>query len=138
MASTLISKQLKKIKILKLITIQNFDIYVVNAELIRDTLDIDFTTGGNPSRYKYIPENEIWVEAHLTPNDLWPCIIHEFMENYAMSKFAYSYDKAHDYANLFEKKVRSLILKDKFKVDNYYEGAKLANKMIKKVMKKLD
>jgi hypothetical protein len=83
-----------------------YSVYAVDGTYVRDKLDQDFTTGGNPGRYKYIPEDEIWVEEYLPEEDKVASAVHEIRECELMKGKHESYDEAHDKANSFERKVR--------------------------------
>jgi len=88
-----------------------YTVYAVDGTYVRDTWDQDFTTGGNPGRYKYVPENEIWVEMYLPEEDKVASAVHEMQECEGMKKKHESYDEAHDKANEFEHKVREVYRK---------------------------
>lgn len=114
--------------------INDFIIYMVDAEIIRDAIDMDFTTGGNPARYSYIPNNEIWIENTMHVNDIFPTIVHEYLECFMMQKHHYSYNRAHDFANETEFKIRDKISKNKLNVKDNKQGLLFANKIINKVL----
>ena len=40
-------------------------IFLVDGELIRDKLDIEFTMSGHHWRYHFIPKDEIWIDLFL-------------------------------------------------------------------------
>lgn len=84
-------------------------IWAVDGEMVRNEIDIDFTTGGNPSRYRYVPNNEIWVESTLKLNDFAAVVMHETFEYILMRYYKLSYDDAHDKSNIFEWKIRQTI-----------------------------
>ena len=79
-------------------------VYLVNGQAVRENVDLDFTEGGNPSRYGYIPLNEIWIEGQAS--ELGATALHEFIEAEAMLKSGLSYDKAHDEASAAERLFR--------------------------------
>lgn len=89
-----------------LFTLKNYKIYLVDAEEIRDQIDIDFTQGGNPSRYTYVPNDEIWIEETLSAHDIAATILHEIIECFLMKKDKLSYDNAHDKAAKIEREFR--------------------------------
>ncbi|MEK6932240.1 MAG: hypothetical protein AABW56_00390 [Nanoarchaeota archaeon] len=84
---------------------KNLKVFVVNGELIRDNVDIDFVMGGNGARYLYIPINEIWVESKYK-KELKDILLHEYSELNLMKK-GYNYEKAHDLASIKELKLRT-------------------------------
>lgn len=69
------------------------------------------TTGGNQGRYKFVPSDEIWIEDTMSPSDIVPCIVHEFIESVLMTNEGLTYDDAHEKANKVEQKVREQISK---------------------------
>jgi hypothetical protein len=98
-------------KVLKSKIINNFfgnEIWQVDGNIIRDLIDIDFTEGGNPGRYQYIPENQIWIEQSLSPEDTVATIIHELTEEASMFQ-GKDYSTSHNFASDIEKKIRELI-----------------------------
>lgn len=79
---------------------------LVDGETVRQLIDQNFTEGGNPSRYGYVPLGEIWIEQRLTPHDQTATMIHEIVEHLAMSRGA-TYDEAHDVADAAEAHLRA-------------------------------
>ncbi len=80
-------------------------VYVVDGELIRRCLDQDFTMGGNPSRYGYVPANEIWIDGDLSPVDGTATLLHELVEHQRMQG-GEEYEVAHDAASAVENRLR--------------------------------
>ena len=103
---------LNRIKLSVYGSILGMTIWAVDGEIVRNEIDIDFTTGGNPARYRYIPNNEIWIESTLKPKDFASVVMHESFEYIMMKYYGLSYDDAHDKANGFEWRIRQSI-KDK-------------------------
>lgn len=89
--------------------LHGFELWIVDGKKIRGELDIDFTTGGNPGRYTYVPNNQLWLESQHDSSDLGAILLHEFIECYLMIKHSMSYDGAHNIANMFEWKLRTRI-----------------------------
>ena len=85
-----------------------YKIYIINGEYIRDKIDIDFILGGNPGRYGYIPEDEIWIGDTTEIGDMAPNLLHEYIELRKMIDIGWDYDKAHDYASSFEIEFRKI------------------------------
>ena len=73
----------------------------VDGEKIRNTIDPDFTMGGNPSRYAYVPLGELWIDRVMTAKDKLSTIMHEQIEHELMLS-GLSYEEAHDRATAFE------------------------------------
>ena len=120
---------INKIKKNKIGVILGSQIYMVNDEIIRDELDIDFTIGGNPCRYLYIPMNEIWISMYLSPSDYSGVIVHEMVESLLMKK-GFSYDSSHNKANIFEYKLRKKIDVGEIIIENNNDALKCAKEII--------
>jgi hypothetical protein len=86
---------------------KGYKVYIVHGDYIRDKIDIDFVGGGNPSRYQYVPNGEIWVEnLDDDKDDIQAFIKHEYVECERMKNKKETYNKAHDEASKEEKKLR--------------------------------
>ncbi len=103
---TLEPEQLSQIQVLQYGEVSGFVVWGVDGEVVRNRLDVDFTTGGNPGRYRYVPPGVIWVEQLLRPSDGVGVVVHEIIECQLMTRCAWSYSRAHDFANVLEKHVR--------------------------------
>lgn len=81
-------------------------IFTVNGEYVRDHADSDYVQGGNPERYSWIPQGEIWIDA-TTPEDELPYVaLHECDEANLMHSHHEGYEQAHDEAKELENKQR--------------------------------
>jgi hypothetical protein len=89
-----------------------YNVYEVNGDLIRTDIDIDFVSGGNPGRYAYVPEGEIWIDSNLLPNDFAATVIHEFVECMIMEYKEKSYNHSHDKASALELRFRKKHIKE--------------------------
>lgn len=87
-------------------SIGGYKVYAVDGALVRNAVHIDFTTGGNPGRYSYVPEGEVWIERVLGPADMAASLYHELVETHLMEKYGLDYDTAHDEASRVETEVR--------------------------------
>lgn len=102
-----ISKDLiDKIHVSKIGDMQGFAVWRVDGELVRNVVHIDFTQGGNPARYKYVPEGEVWVDDVLDDSDAYFTIVHELFETKLMQEKGLSYNVAHDKASQVEAQLR--------------------------------
>ncbi len=108
-------KLLDKIRVKNLGKLDGHDVYYVNGALIRELVDIDWVLGGNGSRYSYVPESDFWLDDTPEKEDHAPTLLHEYEEMRKMKDKGWSYDKAHDYASVIEKKYR---LQEKKPSDN--------------------
>jgi hypothetical protein len=74
--------------------------YVVDGPLIRTNLWIDFTAGGNHSRYPWVPEHEYWLDVsnaaeNETEAEADYDLIHETAEDRDMRENGHDYGEAH-------------------------------------------
>jgi hypothetical protein len=74
----------------------------VDGTYVRRRWDRDFIGGGHWLRFKFMPQNEIWIEQIYTPNDIKLFIIHEVSEVLTMLLKNASYDEAHRVAVICE------------------------------------
>lgn len=85
-------------------------LYLIDAEYVRDNIDIDYTMGGHGYVYpNYIPENEVWIDAEMNKEDQFTTCIHELTERNLMKNKDMNYSDAHEEASNQEHKVRKLI-----------------------------
>jgi hypothetical protein len=101
---------LDQIRLRSVAKIGGYSVWTVDGEAIRNRVHIDFTTGGNPGRYTYVPEGEVWVEKVLTPTDMSASLLHELVETVLMEQARWSYDDAHEAASGVEKALRSQLI----------------------------
>jgi len=114
-------------------------ICAVNGSFIKGTnpgLDfIEFVEGGHyyvdsyPGYKKNIPEDEIWIDDVFlkSPDDFRGILSHEMLERNLMKYKKMSYNKAHEYANKAEKKIRQKKLNEDFQ---FKETIRLMNKIV--------
>jgi hypothetical protein len=82
-----------------------FRVMLVDGEWVRNNIYIDFVAGGNPQRYTFVPEDEIWIEKNLGELERRATLVHEAAEHRMMSR-GFSYSVAHDLASFFELRYR--------------------------------
>lgn len=71
----------------------DFRIYRVDNEWIKNNLDVGFGTGGHGLVHSYIPLDEIWVSPNV--ENKWSIALHEITEFNLMKKKAMKYKEAH-------------------------------------------
>lgn len=81
-------------------------IFIVDGKKVREQYDMDFIAGGHYYRYKFIPEDEVWIDDAMNIDEIEPTILHELTERTLMKEQSMSYPKAHDIANQKELEVR--------------------------------
>lgn len=100
--------QLNRLHVHKLGKLGGYDVWLVDGTFVRDHIDIDFVAGGNPSRYGYVPMNELWVEATQAKEDIASSALHECVEAILMKKHGQDYDHAHNHASKVEIRYRKV------------------------------
>lgn len=83
-----------------------YKVVLVDGRVIRDRLDPDFAAGGNPGRYGYVPNDELWVDDCTARGDVGPYVEHEGVESELMRRKGLSYDDAHERATIAERRLR--------------------------------
>ena len=90
----------------------NLKVFLIDGQYVRDNIFIDFTEGGNPYRYDFIPQGEIWIGAVHIIEAPYVCL-HEVEEiTYGLKGGLdltndQDYSEAHDYANECEQAARN-------------------------------
>ena len=84
---------------------KGLEVWIVDGAKVRRELYTDFLFGGNDQRYKFIPEDEIWIDNSISVEELEFTIIHEITEREFM-KQGMSYAKAHELATQEELRAR--------------------------------
>jgi ribulose-5-phosphate 4-epimerase/fuculose-1-phosphate aldolase len=98
---------MKKPRLRFLGTVAGLAVYLVSGEQVRNTLDIDFTQGGNEAIYpKYVPPGEIWLDDAMHALDRTATAFHEIVERHMMIEHGMTYDDAHEVASELEKVFR--------------------------------
>jgi hypothetical protein len=88
-----------------------YKIWIVDGSMIRREIFGEFLFGGNPERYTFNPEGEIWIDNSITSEELETTIIHEINERNLMSKFGMTYFDAHDSSLALEVVLRNDFIK---------------------------
>lgn len=124
---------MKKPYIKKYAKISKFTIWIVGGFYVRGKIDEEFTNFGQHFRFKFIPENEFWIDKENSGRGEEKFYIeHLLIENYLMSK-GKSYDYALKEADKKEKAER-LKLKQIKKIENK-NNAEIIKKIHKKILK---
>ena len=102
------SNQIKKIhkRLLKKYTYGKLNVWIVDGELVRGLYFVDFTQGGHYKVYKFIPENEVWIDDDVSSKERKFVLLHEIHEMNLMKK-GLKYDPAHQSSNAIEFYARS-------------------------------
>jgi hypothetical protein len=86
---------------------EGFKIWIVDGPKVREKIFAEFLFGGNPERYIFNPEGEIWVDNSITSEELETTIAHEINERNLMYKYGMTYFDAHDSSLSIEVKMRN-------------------------------
>lgn len=62
----------------------------------------DWIMGGNDQRYRFNPPDEIWIDGSMGIEEYEYTVIHELVEQRLMRDLLWTYDRAHDHANITE------------------------------------
>lgn len=73
---------------------QGIDIIYVRGDVVRRWIDPAFIFGGHHLVYRYIPKNEVWIDARQDPREAPFTLLHELHERRSMLLGA-SYNEAH-------------------------------------------
>ena len=82
-----------------------FKIFKVDGNYIRNNIEVEFTLGGHHLRYKFVPDNEVWIENLSSEFDMESNLLHELTEIGLMEK-GMKYEDAHERAAETEKEHR--------------------------------
>ena len=96
--------------------VDSIKVYKVDGAYIRNHIDIEFALAGNPGRYKFIPDGEVWIEAAIEERDdedARAIVTHELTEYRRMKEEHEAYEKAHEHANTAEGQIRKTAADDK-------------------------
>ena len=79
----------------------NVKIWLVDGKMVRNFFFVEYAEGGHDKVYDFIPENEIWIDEILPPEEIKFIIFHELRERNIMLR-GKKYQKAHKNATLAE------------------------------------
>ena len=82
--------------------INDHDVYAIETEDVMRAYDMDFVIAGNHSKWKFVPEDQYWVDHSYTVEEAAHDLLHEATEDTIMRELGWDYDDAHMYANEIE------------------------------------
>ncbi len=85
---------------------EGFNVWIVDGAAVRRDLYPAFLYGGNPQRYPFIPQKEIWIDNAIAAEEFEYTIAHELLERSLMARQAMSYADAHNSALELERGMR--------------------------------
>lgn len=83
-----------------------FEVWIVDGKKIREQIFPEFLYGGNSQRYRFVPENEIWIDHAISCEEYGYTLLHEIREYRMMARYGLTYDAAHDSALMLEQGLR--------------------------------
>jgi hypothetical protein len=83
-----------------------FNVWIVDGAAVRRDVYPAFLYGGNPQRYPFIPQGEIWIDNAIAADEYEYTIAHEFLERSLMARQGMTYDDAHNRALELERAMR--------------------------------
>lgn len=84
----------------------NYDIWIVDGNVVRQKIYKEFLYGGNEQRYLFNPKGEIWIDNAISSEEFDLTLAHELNERHLMAKFGWTYEAAHDSSLFLEQVIR--------------------------------
>jgi hypothetical protein len=85
---------------------QNYKIWIIDGNRVRQKIYKEFLYGGNEQRYIYNPKGEIWIDNAISCEEFDLTVAHELNERHLMAKFGWTYETAHDSSLSLEQVIR--------------------------------
>ena len=85
---------------------EGFNVWIVDGDEVRRDIYPSFLYGGNPQRYPFIPQKEIWIDNAIAADEYEYTVAHEILERSLMARQGLSYDNAHNHALELEHAMR--------------------------------
>ncbi len=95
-----------KIYIKKIDTIGKFTVWLVDGEYVRKEIDENFVECDHHYHFKFIPQNEFWIDQATDPLEL-PYFIDNLLVEYRLMEKGVSYEEALRQGDLCEKRERA-------------------------------
>ena len=78
------------------------DIWIVDGARVRRDIFDEFLQGGNDQRYRFVPQNEVWIDGSTSVEEYLYAVMHELFERNQMLTKGMTYDRAHREALMLE------------------------------------
>jgi hypothetical protein len=85
---------------------ENYKIWIIDGNKVRQKIYKEFLYGGNEQRYIFNPKGEIWIDNAISCEEFYLTVAHELNERYLMAKFGWTYEIAHDSSLSLEQVIR--------------------------------
>jgi hypothetical protein len=84
----------------------NYSIWIIDGNLVREKIYREWLYGGNEQRYVFNPKGEIWIDNDISAEEFDLTVAHELNERHLMAKFGWTYQAAHDSSLSLEQTIR--------------------------------
>ena len=84
----------------------NYDIWIIDGNIVRQKIYKEFLYGGNEQRYIFNPKGEIWIDNAISCEEYDLTVAHELNERHLMAKYGWEYQTAHDSSLSLELTIR--------------------------------
>jgi hypothetical protein len=84
----------------------NYSIWIVDGDFVREKIYKEWLYGGNEQRYIFNPKGEIWIDNDISSEEFDLTVAHELNERHLMAKFGWTYQAAHDSSLSLELTIR--------------------------------
>jgi hypothetical protein len=85
---------------------ENYKIWIIDGNRVRQKIYKEFLYGGNEQRYIFNPKGEIWIDNAISCEEFDLTVAHELNERHLMAKFGWTYEAAHDSSLSLEQVIR--------------------------------
>jgi glutamyl/glutaminyl-tRNA synthetase len=85
---------------------ENYKIWIIDGNIVRQKIYKEFLYGGNEQRYIFNPKGEIWIDNAISCEEFDLTVAHELNERHLMAKFGWTYEAAHDSSLSLEQVIR--------------------------------
>jgi hypothetical protein len=85
----------------------NYNIWIVDGDIVREKIYKEWLYGGNEQRYIFNPKGEIWIDNDISSEEFDLTVAHELNERHLMAKFGWTYQAAHDSSLSLELTIRN-------------------------------
>jgi len=84
----------------------NYSIWIIDGDIVRQKIYKEFLYGGNEQRYLFVPKGEIWIDNDISCEEFDLTVAHEMNERHLMAKYGWEYQTAHDSSLSLELAIR--------------------------------
>jgi len=84
----------------------NYKIWIIDGNRVRQCIYKEFLYGGNEQRYLFNPKGEIWIDNAISCEEYDCTVAHELNERHLMAKYGWTYLQAHDSSLAVEQVIR--------------------------------